>query len=112
MSEDRVALLGNAHAAELTRQIGEISDLDAGDVVEIAGVVAVAADAIGDRPDPAGKALDVLMEALPQAGNAGAIVMAETIADAGDQHGLVGFETWRRKGVEGGGIHEDRFLKL
>ena len=112
VGEHRVALLGDAHAAEVARQVGEIGDFDAGDVVEIAGVVAVAADAIGDLPDPAGKVVDVLMKAMPQGGNAGAVLEADALAEAGDQHRLAGLETRRRDGIECGGVHEDRLLKL
>src|SRR6185295_18219264 len=44
VQEHRVALRGDAHAAELGRQVREAGDLDAADVVEIAVLVGVAAD--------------------------------------------------------------------
>src|SRR6202012_5145665 len=87
-------------------------DLDAGDVVEGSGVVAVATDAIGDLSDPARMVVNLLMEASPQAGYAGAVVEADALAEPGDQHGLAGFEARRRDCVECGGLHEDRLLQL
>src|SRR6266478_4447105 len=48
VGEDRVFRLGNPDPAELTRQIGEVGHFDAGDVVKVSGVVAVAADTVGD----------------------------------------------------------------
>src|SRR5262249_53906928 len=63
VGEDRVFLRWDSNAAELARQVGEVGDLNAGDIVEIAGVIAVAADAIGDRPDPGRNILDQLVEA-------------------------------------------------
>ena len=61
MREHRITLLGNADAAEAARQIGEVGDLDPGDVVEIAGIIAVAADAIGNSilADPRGNVGDL-----------------------------------------------------
>src|SRR5215475_7984622 len=47
VGEHRIALLGDADATEAARKVGEIGDLDAGDIVEIAGIITVAADAIG-----------------------------------------------------------------
>ena len=74
---------------EFARQVGEVGDFDAGDVVEIAGIVAVAADAIGHLADPAGDVVDDLVEALPLVGNAGAFVLVgAAFADTGDQQGL------------------------
>src|SRR5690242_17519497 len=68
MREHRITLFGDAHAAELARQVGKVGDFDAGDIVEISRIVGVAANAIGDFADPAGEILHVLMEALPQTG--------------------------------------------
>src|SRR4051812_44083094 len=45
MAEHRVSLLGDANTTELTRQVGEVGYLDPSDVVEISGIIAVAADA-------------------------------------------------------------------
>ena len=47
VSEHRVSLFGNPHAGELARQVREVGDLDAGDVVDFAGIVAVAVSAHG-----------------------------------------------------------------
>jgi hypothetical protein len=92
VGEHRVSLFGNPHAAEFARQVGKIRHLDAGDVVEIAGIVAVAADAVGDLPDPAGNVLDLLVKALPLAGNAGAALAGVALADAGDEKRLAGLK--------------------
>ena len=58
MGEDGVALLRNGQPAQLFRHIVETSDLDPGDVIEIAGTVGIVARAIGygtllprDRPE-------------------------------------------------------------
>src|SRR6185437_1868803 len=63
--EEGIALGRNAHAAELRRQSREILHLDAGDVVEIAFVIAVAADAVGGAADRAGNVAEIGLEALP-----------------------------------------------
>jgi hypothetical protein len=55
--EDRICLLANPHAHELGRQVGEITHFDAGDIAEIAGVVAIAADAVSFRSDSVEEAL-------------------------------------------------------
>ena len=100
MGEDRIFLFGNADAAEFARQVGKIGHFDAGDVIEVSGIVTVAADAIGHLPDPVGNRFDLLVKALPLVGNAGALVlMGAAFADAGDQQGLAGFETRRLKFV-------------
>src|SRR6201987_2359302 len=112
MGEHRVSLRGDAHAAELARQGGEVGDLDAGDIVQIAGVIAIAADAIGDGPDPVRNVPVLLMKAAPQQRNAGAAFVAEAATDAGDQESLAVLKARRGEIVEGGGIHEDRLLKL
>jgi len=78
------------------RQLGEVRDLDAGDIVEIPGIVGIGADTVRYLADSSGKAVDMLMEARPESGNAGAAFVAEAIADAGDQNGLGGLETRRR----------------
>src|SRR5882757_8754209 len=54
VGEDRVSLFGDADAAEFARQVGKIRYFDAGDVIEVSGIVAVAADTVGHLPDPAG----------------------------------------------------------
>src|SRR5262249_12602292 len=100
VGEDRVFLLREADAAELARQVGKIADLDTGDVVEIAGIIAIGTDAIGDSPDAARRGRDHLVKALPQAGNAGAVIVAEAIAEACDQDWLAGFKTRRLKCIE------------
>ena len=96
VGEHRVALLGNADATEAARQVGEIGDLDAGDVVEIAGIIAVAADAIGDLrfslADARGNVGDLLMEAVPQPRNGGAVVAGDALGGTGDEECLCGFE--------------------
>jgi hypothetical protein len=98
-----VFLFGNPHARELARQVGEVGDLDAGDVVEIAGIVAVAADAVGDLADPRRDVVDGLVKLLPQVRNAGAAVfMGAALGDAGDQKRLAGFETRGLEIVEQG----------
>jgi hypothetical protein len=69
-------------------------NLDAGDVVEVSGIVAIAADAVGNFSDPVRNIADLLMEALPLIGNAGAIVqLIDAFADAGDEQRLAGQET-------------------
>ena len=68
VGEHRVFLFGNPHARELARQVGEVGDLDAGDVIEIAGIVAVAADAIGDLADPRRDVVDGLVKLVPRFG--------------------------------------------
>src|SRR6202022_1393662 len=102
VAEDRVSLFGDANAAEFARQVGEVRHFDAGDVVEIAGVVAVAADAVSHRPDPAGNVLDGLMKVLPLAGYGGAALARVTLADTGDEKRLAGLETRRLKVVDDG----------
>ena len=88
MGEHGITLLGDTDAAELARQVGEVGDLDAGDVVE-ARIVAVAADAIGHLPYAIGNFVDLLVEALPLVRNSGAAVfMGAALADAGDEQGF------------------------
>lgn len=71
VGEDRVFLFGNPHAGEFTRQVGEIGNLDAGDVIEVSGIVAVAADAVRKVADPVRNIAALLVDLLPLAGNPG-----------------------------------------
>src|SRR5467141_4379318 len=91
--EDRVSLFGNPNAAEFARQIGEVGHFDAGDVVEISGIVGVAADAVGHRPDPAGKVRNGLMKALPLTGYRRTGLAGVTLANTGDEQRLAGLKT-------------------
>ena len=59
-----------------------------------------------------GKFCDGLVEALPLAGNGGAGLPSVTLAEAGDEQRLAGFETRRLKIIDDGRIHGDRLLKL
>ena len=97
VGEHGVALSGYPDPAELARQVGKIRHLDAGDVIEIAGIIAVAANAVSDLSDPVGNRARLLVIALPLAGNAGgaAVAVIVTLADAGDEHGLAGLKTRR-----------------
>src|SRR5947209_13385987 len=108
--ENSISRFRNPDAAEFARQIGKIRDLDAGDIVEISGIVAVAADAVGDLADPVGDLCNLLAEALPLTGNGGAALPGVTLADTGDEKGFSGFKARRRKFVDDGGIHDDRLL--
>src|SRR3954454_13608083 len=69
MRKHRVFLFRNTHATEFARQVREIRYFDAGNIVVVAGVIAIAADAVRDLADPARKILDGLVEALPLPGN-------------------------------------------
>src|SRR5262249_42867757 len=69
MREDGVALRWYAHAREVRRQLREGGDFDAADVVEVAVVVGVAADAVGRVADLPGDVADVRPEALPLRGD-------------------------------------------
>src|ERR1700722_7507032 len=103
VGEDRVFLFGDAHTAEFARQIGEVGHFDAGDVVEIAGVVAIAAYAVRHLPDPVGNVLHRLVKAMPLAGNASAAILgSDTFAETGDQKRLAGLETRRLKVIDCG----------
>src|SRR6202023_1332149 len=93
VGEHRISLFGDTNAAELARQVGKIRHLDAGDVIEVSGIVAVAAHAVRHRANPAGNVLDRLMKALPLARNAGSVLARVTLADAGDEKCLAGLET-------------------
>ncbi len=94
MGEYRIFLLRNPDAAEFARQVGEVGHFDAGDVVEISGIVAVAANAIGNLSDAIGNFTDLLVKALPLVGNAGAAIFAgAALADAGNEQRFAGFET-------------------
>ena len=73
VSKHDIALFGDPHAPGIRAAVRRSRCFDAGNVVEIAGIVAVAADAIGHLADPAGDVVDDLVEALPQVGNAGAL---------------------------------------
>src|SRR5579872_2437701 len=95
MREHGIFLLGDAHAHEGPRQVGEIAHLDARDVVEIAGIVAIAADAVGGRSNATGNVIHGLVEALPEAGNACAIDVVEAVTDACDEEWLAGLKAWR-----------------
>ena len=89
-----VFLFGNPHPLKFARQVGEVGHFDGGDIVEIAGIVGVAADAIGDLADPAGDIVDGLIETLPQARNEGAFVfVGAAFADTGNELGFAGLET-------------------
>src|SRR5258708_880085 len=101
MRKDRVFLLGDANVGEFARQIGEVGDLDAGDVVEVSGVIGVTADAVSHRPDLAGNVLDRLMKALPLSGNGGAAALPIiAFADAGDEKRLAGYKRRCREIVD------------
>src|SRR5713226_9319339 len=101
--KDRVSLFGNANAGKFARQVGEVGHFHAGDIVEVSGVVAVAADAVTDLPDPAGNILDGSIEALPLAGNGGAAALPSvTLAETGDEQRFAGRKTRRRKVVDSG----------
>src|SRR6266403_4332741 len=102
VGEDRISLLGYPDPAEFARQIGEVSHFDAGDVVEISGIVGVAADTVGHRPDPAGNVLHRLVKTLPLAGNGGAALTGITFADAGDEKRFAGQKTRRLEVVDNG----------
>ena len=103
MGKDRVFLLGDPNAREFARQVGEVGDLDTGDVVEIAGIVAIAADAIGHLPDPSGNVVDRLMKALPLAREWRRRRLAGiAFADAGNEQRLAGLETRGLEIVEQG----------
>ena len=102
VGEHRVFLPGYPHVGEFARQVGKVGDLDAGDVVEIPGIVGVAADAIGRLADPCGNAVDLLMKALPLAGNGGTAFAVIAFADAGDEQRLARLETRGLEIVEQG----------
>src|SRR5580692_2580465 len=93
VGEHRITLLGNPDTRERTRQIGEIGDLNARNVVEIAGIVAVAANAIGDFAGAMGNIVDRLMKALPLARNARAVLVGMAVADARHEQRPRHFET-------------------
>src|SRR3984957_11779967 len=95
--EHGITLLGHPDTRERTRQIGEIGDFNARDVVEIAGIVAVAADAISDFADAMGNIVDRVMKALPLAWNARTVLVGVAVADARHEQRPRHFETW---GVE------------
>src|ERR1700688_2758428 len=102
MGEDRIALCGNPHLRKFARQVGKIRHFDTGDVVEIAGVVAVAADAVSHLPDPSGNVVHRLMKAVPLAWNAGAVLVIVALAETGDEQRRAGFKTRRLKIVGAG----------
>src|SRR6266851_3177968 len=95
--EDRISLFGNPDAMEFARQVGEVGYFDAGDIIKISGVIAIAADAVSHLPDPAGNVRHRLMKALPLAGNAGAVLMVIALANTGDEQRPAGFKTRRVK---------------
>ena len=102
-----VTLRRDAHAGVLLGHVGEVAHLHAGDVVEIAGIVGVEADAVGHVADLARYVIGLGVEALPQARDAGGAVVAVAVAQAGDQQGLRGLEARRRERVDGGLGHQD-----
>lgn len=85
VGEDGVSLFGNPHPLEFERQAGKVGYFDAGDVVEISGIIAVAADAVGDLPDPIRDISDRLVEALPMSRDRGAALPGVALAETGDQ---------------------------
>src|ERR1700730_15081762 len=94
MGEHRISLFGNPNARKFARQVGEVGHFDTGDVVEISGIVAIAADAIGQLPDPVRNIRYRLMKTLPLAGNAGAaVLMRATFTDVGDEKWFAGLKT-------------------
>jgi hypothetical protein len=111
MAEDRIFLLGNSNPAEVARQIGEIPHFDTRDIVEIAGIVGVAAYTIGNWPHPLRNVGHRLVKPMPLAWNGGARLAVVALTDAGHQQWLAGLETRRLKIVDPGGIHGDRLLK-
>ena len=63
--------------------------------------------------DPVRNIAALLVELLPLAGNAGAVVlMIDAVADPGDEHGFAGFEPRRLEMIECAGFHEERLLQL
>src|SRR6185312_12331950 len=65
VSEHGVPLRCDAHPTEFARHAGEVGDFDAGDVVTVACVVAVANHAVGDLADLIGYVAKVRQETLP-----------------------------------------------
>src|SRR5258708_33231768 len=95
MGEDRVFLFGNANARKFARQVGEVGHFDACDIVEISGVVAIAADAVRHLPDPARNILHRLIKALPLAGNPGAVLVIIALPETSDEQRLGWLKTPR-----------------
>src|SRR3954453_10783103 len=112
VGEHGIAVLRDTDATEAAAEIGKIGDLDPGDIVEIAGVVAVAANAVRHLADARWNVGHVLVEALPHPRDDGAVVAGDAFSKTRDEESLCGFETRGCKIFQHGGFHEDRLLKL
>src|SRR5881227_414933 len=97
MGEHGIALLRDADATEAAGKVGKVGDLDAGDIVEISGVIAVAANAVShlifSLADARWNVGHVLVEALPHPRDDGAVVAGDAFSKTGDEESLCGFET-------------------
>lgn len=98
MGEDRVAPFGNSQTREFSGKLREARDLDGSDVVVIAVIVAIRADAVSDAADLARNVAEIALEALPLRGDALAGFPGVALAQAGDEQRLALLEAWRRKG--------------
>src|SRR5271166_3747307 len=87
MREYRVAPCRKSHPAELGWQVVEAGNLDAGDVLEIAGAITVAADTVGGAGDLSGDVADIVLEAFPLLRDALIRLERIPLAKSGDQQG-------------------------
>src|SRR5260221_9644217 len=112
MGEHYVSLLGDADAAQLAGKSGKARDFNAGDILEVAGAVAVAGHAIGRSADLSGNVADIRSETLPLGGNALVRLEGVALAEPRDQQGPAVVETWRLEFHGEGLVHDDRLHEL
>jgi hypothetical protein len=87
MRENGVALRGNRQLHQLGRQPRKTQDFDAGEIIDIAGLVHIPTDAVGFPIDLPRDASEILRaEALPQRGYLRPVVVSETAPEAGNSH--------------------------
>src|SRR4051812_43108985 len=108
MAEHRIALRGNPQAAEFGGQGREIADFDAAQVVDVAGIVRVVADAIRDVAHLARHFAEVLVKALPLRWNRGGALARIALAQTRDEKRPAVFKARRLQMREKSFVHFDR----
>lgn len=88
MRENGIALRGNRQLHQIGRQPRKTRDFDAGEIIDIAGLVHIPTDTVGFPIDLPRDASEILRaEALPQRGYLRPVVVSETAPEAGNLHG-------------------------
>src|SRR5215470_10917423 len=95
VGKHRIGLGGNAHAGHFRGKSRKISNFDSSNVVEIAVLVAVEANAVRRAADLPGNVADIRLKALPLCRDGFAALAVIALAKPGNKQGLKFFEARR-----------------